>query len=141
MDFKKIQPEYTDDRGKIVDILERVETDCVTLITSKKGARRGDHYHKKSLQYLYVLSGRLQLLTQMSGEKTLQTTIESGHMVSTPPWESHAFIAIDDSTMIVLTRGPRGGSTYEDDTYRLSEPLSIQTSEVGGSEGIGEVNE
>ncbi len=123
MKLKKIVTAHEDDRGKIIDILEGVEIDCATLITSKKGARRGDHYHKESIQYTFVLKGTMKLITQESGEKTETTLIEAGNLVFTPPMEKHALVALEDSEMLVLTQGPRGGQNYEEDTYRLTEKL------------------
>jgi hypothetical protein len=38
-----------------------------------------------------------------------------------PPNERHAWIAIEDSLVVVMTRGPRGGKEYESDTFRLAE--------------------
>ena len=96
------------------------------LITSKKGSRRGDHYHKESEQYVYVLSGKMQLITQKLGGEPLQTMLESGDLVHTPPLESHAFLSLEDSTFLAISKGPRGGKTYEDDTYRLSKPLQAE---------------
>jgi hypothetical protein len=39
------------------------------------------------------------------------------------PQEGHAFEALEDTTFLVLTRGPRGGENYEDDTFRLETSL------------------
>ena len=69
MKLRKMRAVYEDERGGIIDIVEDIKIDSVTLITSKKGARRGDHYHKKSVQYTFVLKGTLELLTQMPGGK------------------------------------------------------------------------
>jgi hypothetical protein len=35
--------------------------------------------------------------------------------------------AIEPTTMVVMTRGPRGGREYESDTFRLDEPLIADT--------------
>jgi hypothetical protein len=37
--------------------------------------------------------------------------------------DAHAIEALEDTTMVVMTRGPRGGREYESDTFRLAEPL------------------
>ena len=126
MELKKIQTTFEDKRGEIRDILERVEIDCATLITSKKGAVRGNHYHKESEQYVYIVSGKLQFLTQIPGKEVVETIIETGDLVYTPPLESHRFIILEDTIFLVLTRGPRGGKGYEEDTYRLPIPLSLK---------------
>lgn len=123
MKLRKMRAVYEDERGSIIDIVEDIKIDSVTLITSKKGARRGDHYHKKSVQYTFVLKGTLELLTQMPGGKIETTIIKGGHLVLIPPMESHTLIALEDSEFLALTRGPRGGKNYEKDTYRLAEKL------------------
>ena len=37
---------FEDARGQIIDILENEPIECVTIISSKKGMVRGNHYHK-----------------------------------------------------------------------------------------------
>ena len=39
----------------ITDIIVKERIDYVTIITNKKGAVRGNHYHKETIQFLYVL--------------------------------------------------------------------------------------
>lgn len=123
MKLDNIKASFKDQRGEILDILERIEIDCVTLISSKKGAIRGNHYHQESIQYTYIISGKMRLLTQMPGEKICETILQSGDLVYTPPHERHTLIALDDSVFLALTKGPRGGKNYEDDTYRLTRGL------------------
>lgn len=118
----KIKRAFKDERGEITDILENELIDSVTIIFSKKLAVRGNHYHKKSIQYAFVLRGRLKLLTQMPDERVKTKIIKSGNLVYTPPMERHTLVALEDSEILVLTRGPRGGKSYEKDTYRLKGP-------------------
>jgi len=121
---------FEDERGQIIDILEKEIIEYVTLISSKKGSVRGNHYHKESTQYLFVLKGSLKLLTQIPREKIESVLIKSGDLVFTPPMEAHTFIALEDSEFLVFTRGPRGGRNYEKDTYRLKKSLTAYR-EVG----------
>jgi quercetin dioxygenase-like cupin family protein len=115
---------FEDERGKIIDILGKEVIEYVTLISSKKGAVRGNHYHKESVQYTFLLYGTLKLLTQIPGRKIETRRIKPGDLVITPPMEKHALIALEDSEFLVFTRGPRGGKNYEKDTYRLTEKLT-----------------
>jgi dTDP-4-dehydrorhamnose 3,5-epimerase-like enzyme len=112
-----------DDRGQIVDIVEQVDFCYATIIHSKKDVERGNHYHKQTWQYVYLLSGKLRALSQMPGEKVEDVTINPGDLIENVPNESHALIALEDSTFLVLTKGVRGGQNYEKDTYRLEKPL------------------
>lgn len=114
---------FEDERGWILDILENEVVEYATIISSKKGTVRGNHYHKESVQYAYVLKGSMELLTQMPGEDVQRTVIKAGDLVFNPPMERHTMVAIEDSEFLVLTKGPRGGRNYEKDTYRLSESL------------------
>jgi quercetin dioxygenase-like cupin family protein len=117
---------FQDERGEITDIFSNEPVEHVTLITSKKGAVRANHYHKETVQFNYVVSGRIQLLTQNPGEKVQSTILMSGDLAVTPAGESHALIALEDSTFMVFTRGPRGGMDYENDTFRLATPLKVE---------------
>jgi Uncharacterized conserved protein, contains double-stranded beta-helix domain len=122
----KCVPAFEDARGAITDILQHIPVDSVTIITCVKGAIRANHYHKESVQYSYVLSGQILVYTQMNDGPVESRTLVKGDMVESPPFERHALHAIEDSVLLIITRGPRGGKNYEDDTFRVS-PLHLQT--------------
>jgi len=121
--FKRPASAFTDDRGDIKDLLVHEPIDSITVITSKKGVTRGNHYHKDTSQWVYVQSGRLKALTQNEGEDVVATILEAGDVQKAEPMERHALVALEDTEFFVFTKGPRGGESYEDDTYRLSDPL------------------
>ncbi|MDP7310607.1 MAG: cupin domain-containing protein [Alphaproteobacteria bacterium] len=123
MDVTKITTDFEDERGAITDILRQEPIDYVTVITSKKGALRGNHVHKETVQYVYVMDGRLKALSQMPGEPVRTAVLSKGDLIVNVPQEGHAFEALEDTTFLVLTRGPRGGENYEDDTFRLETSL------------------
>jgi quercetin dioxygenase-like cupin family protein len=114
---------FKDDRGEIIDIVEKIDFQYATFIHSKKDVERGNHYHKQTVQHVYLLTGKLRALSQMPGEKVIDATLNPGDLIENVPNESHALIALEDSTFLVLTAGVRGGKDYENDTYRLDKPL------------------
>ncbi|MBF0357209.1 MAG: cupin domain-containing protein [Magnetococcales bacterium] len=114
---------HEDSRGAIKDILYNEALDAVTIIESKKGVVRGNHYHKDTVQWVFLQSGRLKSLTQIPGEPVEVNILEPGQLIKTDHHESHALEALEDSIFLVLTRGPRGGMDYEKDTFRLESPL------------------
>jgi quercetin dioxygenase-like cupin family protein len=118
-----IKPAFSDERGEIIDILKNSPVEYATLITSKKGAVRANHFHKETFQWVYMLEGRMRIRAQMPGEQVEEVILKKGELIVNVPHESHAFEALDDCTMLVLTRGPRGGDDYEKDTFRLDKPL------------------
>jgi len=123
MHVQTIKPSFSDDRGHIIDILKQSVVEYATLITSKKGAVRANHYHKETFQYVYLLSGRMRVVAQMPDGRPTEVVLQAGDLIVNVPLERHAFEAMEDSTMLVLTRGPRGGDDYEKDTFRLDVPL------------------
>ena len=114
---------FKDARGHIIDLIENETFDAITLITFKKGAVRANHYHKETTQWNYLISGKILLVTQIPGKEVVETTMEKGDFIATYPSERHALKGLEDSELIVITKGPRGGKEYETDTFRLKNPL------------------
>ena len=123
MIIKKIENDFEDHRGLIKDIIVNERIDYVTIITNAKGAVRGNHYHKETIQFLYVLEGKILVASQIKGEEVKKEILESGSMLFNEASESHAIKSLEDSKLLILTRGLRGGKNYESDTFKLDKPL------------------
>ncbi len=123
--MNKIIPQTTikDGRGKIIDLIEGESINAVTYVTFNKNAVRGNHYHKETTQWNYLLSGKIKIVTQLQGKEVRELVMERGDLIETLPNERHALLGLESSELLVLTRGPRGGKEYESDTYRLKTPL------------------
>ena len=125
MELIPLKAAHVDARGTIVDLIADDEISAVTLVTFTKGAVRGNHYHERTVQWNYVMSGEILLVSQMPGEASVQHVLKRGDFACSRANERHALKALDDAEVLILTKGPRAGSRYEDDTFRLSEPLII----------------
>ena len=125
--MKKIeyQVAFRDQRGEISDLIENENINAITRITIKKGAVRGNHYHKETWQWNYVVSGKMKLVTQMQNGEIQETTLYPGDLAVTEPYEHHALVGMEDCDVLVFTKGPRGGKEYETDTFRLEMPLVL----------------
>ena len=117
---------FRDERGTITDLIEAEEINAVTLVTFVKGAIRGNHFHKHTVQYNYLLRGSIELITQTADGQRQSAVLGRGSLAVVGEMEQHALRALDDSELLVFTRGPRGGKEYETDTYRLDTPLIIE---------------
>ena len=131
MKVEKIKAAFTDSRGEIIDILKQNVVHYVTMIKSAKGAVRANHYHKETFQWVYMLEGHMRVVARMPNEEPTEVVLGPGDLIVNVPLEHHAFESLDDSTMLVLTQGPRGGENYESDTFRLDVPLIRPRTEVG----------
>ncbi|MFH1621471.1 MAG: cupin domain-containing protein [Patescibacteria group bacterium] len=126
MQFEHKPINFEDDRGTIRDIFAREPKDTCTIIFSKKGAVRGNHYHKLSTQYTYVVSGQLTMLSQVIGSQTVEKhVLREGDLMTHGPMEAHTLIADEDTLFLAFADGLRGGEDYEKDTYRLDKLLKL----------------
>ncbi len=123
MSVRHIEKAFEDGRGSITDILEDEIVEHVTLITTAKGAVRGNHVHHATHQFVYIVTGALRFITRDEAGAVERWVVRAGDVLSTGPMDAHAIEAIEDTTMVVMTRGPRGGREYESDTFRLDEAL------------------
>jgi quercetin dioxygenase-like cupin family protein len=114
---------HSDDRGQITDLLIGERIDAITLITSRAGVVRGNHYHRETVQWVYLLEGRLRVSAQREPGPVEEREIVPGQLVCHEAMEAHSIFAIEDSSFLVFTKGPRQGEAYESDTYRLGQPL------------------
>jgi quercetin dioxygenase-like cupin family protein len=110
---------FEDERGVIQDLLGPV--DSVTHIETRKGAIRGNHVHRNTDQWTYVVSGRL-LSVRWAG-RTVEREVGPGQMIAEYRGTAHAWRALEDTACLVFTKGPRSGEGYESDTERLDTPL------------------
>jgi|TARA_B110000881_G_C18421405_1_gene436137 dTDP-4-dehydrorhamnose 3,5-epimerase-like enzyme len=123
--MKKIKTKinFKDNRGIIMDLLEKKNINAITLITQNKGKVRGNHYHKKTIQWNYLLKGKILIVAVKNGKKSKIVLNKKGDLVETSKKEFHAIKALKNAEYLVFTQGPRGGKEYENDTFRLKKPI------------------
>lgn len=122
--IKHIDTAFHDQRGDITNIFEG-RIGHIALITSKKGSVRANHYHKKDLQYIYLLSGAYESHScdVRNPEKKQVLEVKPGDIVETPPYIAHAQKFLEDSVFLALTTRQRESGKYEEDTiaYQVVE--------------------
>lgn len=123
----KRKPDFKDKRGTIMDIFVNEPYEHCVIIYSNKGAVRGSHFHKKSVQADFMLFGRMMAYSRKKGSRKIEKFVVSQNDFTT--WdkgEGHEFIALEKCAFLSFVNGPRGGNEYESDTYRLKIPLHEQ---------------
>jgi quercetin dioxygenase-like cupin family protein len=108
-------PAYEDSRGTITDLIEE-NVNSVTKVTFSSGAVRGNHVHKQTTQWTYVLYGSLIAYSEENGEVVSEVFNEGDFFVSLPN-SPHAMKAVDSAAILVFTQGLRAGTEYESDTF------------------------
>ncbi len=118
--IKKIEPVHTDERGEITDLINE-KLNHVGLITSKKDSIRGNHYHKLSIQYNYILSGKIEvtLAKVENPSETEKVILGPGEFISIQPKIIHKVKAIEDCVFLDFISESRAGTGFEDDVVRI----------------------
>ena len=124
-----LPPPNVDERGTIQSIVN-FPMKNLSIISSKKGSVRSNHYHVTDWHYMYVLKGSFDYYYRPSGsaERPSVTRVGAGEMIFTPPMEDHATVFLDDTEMLVVSRNPRDQESYESDVRRVT---LIDSVEVG----------
>ena len=111
---------FIDGRGRIQNLLDAPFTSAA-VVTSVKGAVRGNHYHKTDYHYCWLQSGGLIYLHRPAGAAAPpeRWVIRPGQLFYTPAGYEHAMRFTEDSVMVVLARNNREMANYEADTVRV----------------------
>ena len=127
MKREKRRVDFKDARGTIMDIFVDEPYQHCVIVKSKKGSVRGNHFHKKSQQTDFMLSGTMRAYSRKQGSNKIETyVVKPNDVTHWDKGEVHEFIALEDCAFLSFVNGPRGGDNYESDTYRLMTPLHIQ---------------
>ena len=124
MDYvRKIGPFHTDDRGWLAYLSDpEIKIRDVLYIVSNKGAVRANHYHRKDIHYIYLVSGKLECTSKNMKDPNSEPVVQvigPGEMYISPPYIAHKVVALEDSEFVVLTTEPRDQKNYEEDTIRV----------------------
>ena len=116
----KLESPHSDDRGKIQSLVN-FPMKNLSLISSKKGVVRSNHYHLTNWHYMYVLSGSFDYYFRPtnSGEELQCVQVKAGEMIFTPPMEDHATVFLEDCDLLAISRNPRDQEAYEEDVRRI----------------------
>ena len=112
---------FEDHRGTITDIFYKAELNHVAIIDSVPNTERGNHYHAKSTQHMYIISGSLEYWYKSNdmNESAVELCLP-GDVITSEKNEIHALkIGAEGCLFMAFTEGVRGGEDYESDTFRV----------------------
>lgn len=111
---------HNDNRGSIQSLVN-FPMKNISLISSKKGVVRSNHYHLTDWHYMYVLFGSFDYYYRPtnSNDKPQCVRIKSGELIFTPPMEDHATVFLENCELLAMSRNPRDQEAYEEDVRRV----------------------
>ena len=116
--IKFIKPyfKFNDSRGSITGIIQSGTWQEINIINSKKGSRRGDHYHKKATELFIILLGkvRVHLSSKTKGiDYSSKIVFKKGDVFIVEPGVYHTFEVLENSRWINAL-----DMVTKDDTYK-----------------------
>ncbi|MEH6996110.1 WxcM-like domain-containing protein [Neobacillus drentensis] len=122
-----IQP-FEDKRGSLKKIImksqlkENEQIEEAYLLYSEKGSVRGNHYHKKTLEYFVIVSGFAKVALMNLETKTFEEiNISSSDnlILIVSPNVVHAFKNVEDLPLIMLAISTREYNKLDTDTFPM----------------------
>src|SRR3990167_1921268 len=99
---------FVDARGAIQNLIDAPFTSAA-VITSVKGAVRGNHYHRTDYHYCWLQRGGMVLYQRRVGDtrQPQRWVIKPGQIFYSPQMYEHAMHFTKDSVMLVFARNNR----------------------------------
>ncbi|MEH7108865.1 polysaccharide biosynthesis C-terminal domain-containing protein [Bacillus sp. JJ1764] len=119
---------FEDKRGSLKKILmksqlkENEKIEEVYLLYSEKGSVRGNHYHKKTLEYFVVVSGKAKVALKNLDTgilKELYISAEDNVVLKVPPQVVHAFKNEEAQQLIMLAISSKEYNELDTDTFPM----------------------
>lgn len=114
---------FSNEAGTIFNLFSSVKPKFghISMIYSRPGSVRSNHYHLTDWHYMFVSDGLLWYYWRKVGEtRTPEMRIfRAGQIVFTPPMVEHACFFVKDTTMFVASRNVRDHANHESDLIRV----------------------
>lgn len=119
---------FEDKRGSLKKIImksqleENEQIEEVYLLYSESDSVRGNHYHKKTLEYFVVVSGRAKVALKNLNTgivDELYISAEDHVVLKVPPQVVHAFKNEEDHPLIMLAVSSKEYNKLDTDTFLL----------------------
>jgi len=117
--YKIITPDFifNDERGSLVQLVHKGYTQ-VNVVTSNAGVLRGDHYHKKSTEAFYVVSGSVDVTLNREAERE-QITFKQGDFFQINPYTVHSMFYPEDTVLVALYDIPVESENSDKDIFPI----------------------
>lgn len=102
--IREVDFRYKDERGSLTQLIHDGYAQ-VNVLESKAGARRGAHFHKRSVEAFYVIYGSAEV-TLRSKETAERAVFKRGDFFEIYPYVLHDMVFPEDCLMVQLYSVP-----------------------------------
>lgn len=125
-DVLKLKP-HTDQRGTLFEIIRFKDFDIpeggqIYTFTINPHYRRGDHYHKKKVEWFTCVKGKaIVLLSTVDNKQNIAVELSSDEpmLVYAPAGTTHALLNQTDDVAVIVSYGTIQHNDGDSDTFYL----------------------
>lgn len=112
-----------DARGTFIEVLNRGPWETVLLGRMHTGAILGNHYHKHTSVFIYLIRGSAEVVqVDVRTLRQSQTQVAEGAGLLLEPWRAHAIRFAADAEVLALKS--RAFDAEDSDTYAFDVPAT-----------------
>lgn len=112
---KEVDFQHIDNRGSLTQLIHDGFKQINVLI-SKKGVERGSHFHKRSVEAFYVISGSVKVILWNKKEKET-VVFKEGDFFEIHPFVLHNMNFLDECLMVQMYDEPVENSDGTKDIF------------------------
>ncbi len=116
---RKIDFQHNDYRGSLTQLVHDGFKQ-INVLESKKGVERGSHFHKKSVEAFYLISGSVEVQFSSSDCKE-KTIFGTGDFFEIQPFILHNMVFLEDCIMVQMYDIPVENPDGTKDIYMEDE--------------------
>lgn len=111
---------FSDERGSILNILS-ANINSISLIETKAGFERANHYHQNCWHFCYILVGSLEYSERdiEKNDNIKIMTFTEGDLFFSPPFRVHKMRFLTDCKMLTFNKSVKNHHNYETDVCRV----------------------
>jgi dTDP-4-dehydrorhamnose 3,5-epimerase-like enzyme len=126
MEIRKVDQVISDKRGTLIQVTSAGKWKQLNVLTRKAGSLGGGHYHRKAVEFFYVIKGKVEVKTISVQTREVQHhTFHDNDCFVTLPMEQHYMKFHEDTTIAALYSEIYEGK--DDDTLVDTEMPSLQS--------------
>lgn len=116
---RKVDFQHNDVRGRLTQLIHGGFAQ-INVLESNKGARRGAHFHKKSVEAFYIITGRVEV--EFIGKESKETvTFKQGDFFEIHPLILHNMYFPENCLMVQMYDRPVENEDGTKDIYLEEE--------------------
>ena len=97
---KTVDFSFVDNRGSLYQLVHS-GYEQINVLFTKKGVKRGGHYHKRSTECFFVVAGTVEV-TAKRGDEEKKYIFSKNSFFQVNPNVVHSMYFLDDCTMVAM---------------------------------------